>query len=50
MNIQQMNNTKTTAFPFPRELFRRLKDHLAQKAARTGCKICQPKFIITLIE
>ena len=45
-----MNSTKTIAFQIPEELFQRLKDHLAQETERTGYKISQRRFMVSLIE
>lgn len=45
-----MEFTKTLAFQIPEELFNRIKDHLERKKRRTGKKLSQKDFVISLIE
>ena len=45
-----MANTKTLAIQISEELFQRLKDHLAKESQRTGRKISQKEFLVSLIE
>ena len=45
-----MEFTKTLAFQIPEELFNRIKDHLEREKRRTGKKLSQKDFVISLIE
>jgi hypothetical protein len=42
--------TRTLAVQISEELFQRLKAHLAQESERTGRKITQKEFLLSLIE
>ncbi len=45
-----MEFTKTLAFQIPEELYNRIKDHLERETKRTGKKLTQKEFVISLIE
>lgn len=44
------NGSRTMAFQIPKELFQRIKAHLARETARTGVKLTQRDFVLGLIE
>ena len=45
------NGGKTTmAFQIPEELFQRIKQHLERESARSGRKVTQREFVLSLIE
>lgn len=45
-----MGKTRTMAFQISEELFQRIKSHLERETARTGKKLTQREFILSLIE
>jgi len=45
-----MDKTRTLAFQIPEEFFQRIKAHLERETARTGKKLTQREFILSLIE
>ena len=45
-----MGKTRTMAFQISEELFQRIKAHLERETARTGKKLPQREFILSLIE
>lgn len=45
-----MAQTRTLAFQIDKELFQRIKAHLARESARTGKKLTQRDFVLGLIE
>ena len=45
-----MTGSRTMAFQIPEELFQRIKTHLARETARTGVKLTQRDFVLSLIE
>ena len=45
-----MEKTRTMAFQISEELFQRIKAHLERETARTGKKLTQREFILSLIE
>jgi len=45
-----MEKTRTMAFQISEELFQRIKTHLERETARTGKKLTQREFILSLIE
>ena len=45
-----MENTRTMAFQISEELFQRIKEHLARESTRSGKKLTQREFILSLIE
>ncbi len=47
---KSMEFTKTLAFQIPEELYNRIKDHLDRETKRTGKKLTQKEFVISLIE
>lgn len=49
-NENMNESTKTLALQISEELFERMQDHLAAERKRTGKKITQKAFIISLIE
>ena len=44
------NGSRTMAFQISEELFQRIKIHLARETARTGVKLTQRDFVLSLIE
>ena len=44
------SSTRTMAFQIPEELFQRIKAHLERETARTGKKLTQREFVLSLIE
>lgn len=45
-----MEKSRTMAFQISEELYQRIKEYLAQESARTGVKLTQRDFVLTLIE
>ena len=45
-----MEKTRTMAFQISEELFQRIKAHLERETVRTGKKLTQREFILSLIE
>lgn len=45
-----MTGSRTMAFQIPEELLQRIKTHLARETARTGVKLTQRDFVLSLIE
>jgi len=45
-----MANMRTMAFSIPEEMFQRIKAHLERETARTGKKLTQREFVLSLIE
>ena len=45
-----MENTRTMAFQIGEELFQRIKNHLERESARTGKRLTQRDFVLSLIE
>lgn len=45
-----MNHNRTLAFQVPEELLQRIKQHLERESARTGRKVTQREFVLSLIE
>ena len=43
-------NSRTMAFQIPEDLFWRIKTHLERETQRTGRKLTQRKFVLSLIE
>ena len=41
---------RTMAFQIPEELFQRIKQHLERESARSGRKVTQREFVLSLIE
>ena len=44
------NGSRTMAFQIPEELFQRIKQHLERESARSGRKVTQREFVLSLIE
>ena len=44
------NGSRTMAFQIPEELFQRIKQHLGRESARSGRKVTQREFVLSLIE
>ena len=42
--------SRTMAFQIPEELFQRIKQHLERESARSGRKVTQREFVLSLIE
>ena len=42
--------SSTMAFQIPEELFQRIKQHLERESARSGRKVTQREFVLSLIE
>ena len=50
-NINMTNNgSRTMAFQIEEELFQRIKQHLERESARSGRKVTQREFVLSLIE
>ena len=48
--IMANEKTRTMAFQIPEELFQRIKAHLERESARSGRKVTQREFVLSLIE
>ena len=44
------NGSRTMAFQIPEELYQRIKQHLERESARSGRKVTQREFVLSLIE
>ena len=44
------NGSRTMAFQIQEELFQRIKQHLERESARSGRKVTQREFVLSLIE
>ena len=47
--IHMMEKGRTMAFQIPEELFQRIKRHLERETLRTGKRLTQREFVLTLI-
>lgn len=45
-----MEGMRTMAFQMPEEMFQRLKRHLERESERTGKKVSQKEFVLSLIQ
>jgi len=48
-NEKMAEGVRTLAFQIPEEMFQRLKRHLERETARTGKKVSQKEFVLSLV-